>query len=485
MENKTNILLVNPPYDIKKYMGGLGKIGWVFPPIGLLYIASYIREKNDSLNVKIYDSQVEKRNFFRLLENFKPSIVGITCQSALVYSALKVAEDIKKLYPNTKIIVGGVHPSIRPQDLIKSENIDLVIRGEGEETFLEVCNKIQSGKSLKNVLGITYLNDGKMVSTPDRPINKNLDVYPMPALDLIPINKYRISPDLRTGARLGLILTSRGCPYNCLFCANKLLTKRTYRLKSIEGVIEEIEYYIKEYNINQLMIIDDNFAVNRKRTMELCHEFIKRGYPKKFKWWAEARVDCLDEELLRTMKRAGCTILSFGLESGNQRLLDYIKKGITIPQIVKAVKLIKKVGIKSRASIILGLPTETRKESLRSIKFAYKLPLDQVRFSIATPFPGTELWDIAIKEGKIDPNNIDWTRLSLMGGYTSQGPLYYPEGRSPKEIKRLQTRANYFFYLKPRVILGFFNRIKSPSDFANLLKGFIHFTKSSIFKGRN
>jgi radical SAM superfamily enzyme YgiQ (UPF0313 family) len=265
-----------------------------------------------------------------------------------------------------------------------------------------------------------------------------------------------------------------------MFCANKLLTERTYRLRSITSVIDEIEYLLKHYKINQLMIFDDNFAVDKKRTLELCSEFVRRGYPGKFNWWAETSVDVLDEEILMAMKKAGCSIISLGLESGNQRLLDMIKKKITLEQTRKIVELIHQVGIKSRASFILGLPSETRSESQETIKFAYSLPLDQVRFSLATPFPGTELWDIAIKEGRIDPENIDWTKLSLMGGYTDFLPLYYPEGRSAEEMKRLQKKANLFFYLRAKIVWGYLMRIKKPDDLVSIVKGFLHFMKASF-----
>ena len=165
----------------------------------------------------------------------------------------------------------------------------------------------------------------------------DLENYPMPALDLVPIEKYRISPDMRTGSRLGLIITSRGCPYNCMFCSNKLLTERTYRLRSIRSVIDEIEYLLTHYKINQLMIFDDNFAVDKKRTLALCAEFVSRGFPEKFNWWAETSVDVLDEEILTAMKNAGCSIISLGLKSGNQRLLDLINKKITLEQTRKIV----------------------------------------------------------------------------------------------------------------------------------------------------
>jgi radical SAM superfamily enzyme YgiQ (UPF0313 family) len=475
-----NILLVNPPYDITRYMGGLAKVGWVFPPVGLLYIAAFCRARNPALRVHIYDSQVDERDFREVVQELRPAVVGITCQSALVYSTLETARLVKELC-SPLVVVGGVHASLRPQDLLAAPQVDLVVHGEGEETFLELCERVARGEALDGVAGTAFRDPaGGVTSIPERPRVANLDTFPMPALDLVPIERYRISPDMRTGSRLGLIITSRGCPYDCIFCANKLLTDRSYRLRSIDSVLEEIDYYLEHYRITQLMIFDDNFAVNKRRTLELCEAFIAKGYPEKFSWWTEARVDVLDEEILTAMKRAGCAILSMGLESGSQRLLDLIRKNITLEQTRKTVALIRKVGIKSRASFILGLPTETRAESQQTIRFAYSLPLDQVRFSIATPFPGTELWDIAVQEGKVDPATIDWTKLSLMGGYADFLPLYYPEGRSAMELKKLQRRANLFFYLRPRIIAGYLGRIKSPGDFLSICKGFYHLLRATL-----
>jgi len=475
------ILLVNPPYDIARYMGGLAKVGWVFPPVGLLYIAAYIRKHELSWDVRIYDSQVEEKEFAAFVRELKPDVVGITCQSALVYSTLETAAIIKGINPGTLTVVGGVHATLRPQDLLKDRNVDLVVRGEGEETFLEICRAYQHGGAYAGIDGISFCGSAsETIHTTDRALAEDLDAFPMPALDLVPIERYRISPDMRTGSRLGLIITSRGCPYACIFCSNKLLTKRTYRLRSIASITQEIDYYLEHYRINQLMIFDDNFAVDKKRTLELCEEFVRKGYPEKFNWWTEASVNVLNEEILAAMKRAGCSIISLGLESGSQRLLDLIGKEITLEQTRKTLETIRAVGIRSRASFILGLPTETRLESRQTIKFAYDLPLDQVRFSIATPFPGTELWDIAVREGKIDPETIDWTKLSLMGGYADYLPLYYPDGRSAEELRHLQRRANLLFFIRPRIIWGYFKRIKSFDDAASILNGFYRLIRATL-----
>jgi len=250
-------------------------------------------------------------------------------------------------------------------------------------------------------------------------------------------------------------------------------------MHSIARVCEEVDNLISKYNVTQLFIQDDNFAVSKKRAKELCLQFINRKFNKKVSWWAEARVDCVDEELLNLMAQAGCKIISYGLESGNQRLLDLIKKDITIEQTKKTVAMTKKAGIDIRASFILGLPTETRKESLQTIKFAKELGINQVRFALATPFPGTKLWDIAQEEGTLDLN--DWRRFSLMSGYSKGLPIYTPKERDPKELAKLQRYANLSFYLRPQVILTYMRRMTNYHAFRDISSGAVRFIKASLF----
>jgi len=250
----------------------------------------------------------------------------------------------------------------------------------------------------------------------------------------------------------------------------------------VERVCSEVETLVGEYNITQLFVLDDNFAVDRKRAKELCREFVRRGFNKKFSWWAEARVDCIDEELLSLMAQSNCKIISYGLESGNQRLLDLINKKITLEQIEKAVDMTKKVGIDIRASFILGLPTETREESLKTIRFAKKLKIDQVRFALATPFPGTKLWDIAEEEGTL--NFSDWRQFSLMSGYSKGPPIYATKGRDPKELARLQRYANLTFFLRPRVIMVYLRRMKSIRAIKDITCGAIRFIMAAVFPNR-
>ncbi|MBA7634992.1 hypothetical protein ES703_42592 [subsurface metagenome] len=311
---------------------------------------------------------------------------------------------------------------------------------------------------------------------------RNLDDLPPPAIDDLMKDGYTVSPDMRTGDKIGAIITSRGCPFDCIFCANRLLTKGLYRTHSVERVCSEIENLIEKCNITQLFVYDDNFAVDKKRAKELCREFIGRKFHTKLSWWAEARVDCVDEELLSLMAQANCKIISYGLESGNQRLLDLINKKITLEQIEKTVNITRKAGIDIRASFILGLPTETREESLRTIRFAKKLKIQQVRFALATPFPGTKLWDIAQEEGSL--NFSDWRQFSLMSGYAKGLPVYCPKGREPKELAKLQRHANLTFFLRPRVIMVFLRRMKSFGAIKDIIAGAIRFVIASVFPNR-
>lgn len=474
------VLLINPSYDIKRYMGKLSKIAFVFQPIGLTYIAAHLRSKH--IEVKIYDSQIEGEPIQKVVKEFDPEIIGITCVTFLVYSTIELSKLLKEEFPDKTIIVGGVHPTIRPQDFLHEDTIDYVAVGEGELTMYEFVRAIESGQAPASVPGIMCMRSGKVVVASPRGLIKNLDDLPAPDIDDLVKDGYQTSVDNKTGDKVAVILTSRGCPFNCIFCANQLLTKGKYRAHSIKRVCSEIENLITKRDVTQLFVFDDNFAVNKKRAKKLCREFIRRGFHTKLSWWAEARVDCVDQELLSLMAQANCKIISYGLESGNQRLLDFIEKGITLEQIREVVNMTRKAGIDIRASFILGLPTETRKESLRTIKFAKELGIDQVRFALATPFPGTKLWDIAQSERGLDIT--DWRRFSLMAGYSKGLPCYAPKGREPRELAKLQRHANLMFFLAPRVIRVYLRRMTNLRSFLDISLGAVKFIRASLFPDR-
>ena len=475
------ILLINPPYNIENYYGKLSSLAFIFPPVGLTYLAGFIRKNGHQ--VYIYDFQVEEQNFYDFLKKFRPDLAGITCQTALFYNTLKLAKEIKKEFSEIPVIVGGSHASYRPHDFFESPDIDLVARGEGEITLSEVLDHYERGNpELKDIKGITYRDQREITDNPPRELIKNLDILPMPAIDLLPLGKYRVSPDNYLGGRVGLITTSRGCPFNCIFCACKQAFNRTYRPRTLDSVFEEIEYYVKNFQVSELFIMDDCFALDKKRAIEFCDRMISAGYNKNILWWCQTRVDVVDEELLSKMKEAGCKIVSFGIESGVQKLLNVISKKTTLPQIRKAVKLAKKAGLEPRGSFILGLPEETFFDSLKTIFFALSLPLVQAKFGLATPYPGTKLWDIALSEGQVKEEGEDWNRFTQMAAYTKYNPPYVPKGRKFRELKMLQKFANMIFYLKPTVIISFLKRIKNFQDLKYFVKAVFTFLMASVIK---
>lgn len=475
------ILLINPPYSIENYYGKLSDLAFIFPPVGLTYLAAYARQFGHQL--AIYDFQVEQRDFDDFIKEFNPDLVGITCQTALFYNTLNLADKIRQTFPKVPIMVGGAHPSYRPKDFFENQSIDIAVRGEGEETLMDLINHYENGSiSLAEIKGISFRQDDKIIHNANRELIKNLDKLPMPAIDLLPLEKYRVSPDNYLGGRAGLISTSRGCPFGCIFCACKEAFNRTYRARCLDNVFDEIEYYLKNYQVSELFVMDDCFGLDKDRAIRFCQGMIERGYHKKVLWWCQIRVDRVDEELLSHMKAAGCKIISFGIESGVQRILDTIAKRVTLEQIERAVTIAKESGLEPRGSFIIGLPTETFVDSLKTILFSLKLPLSQAKFGLATPYPGTELWEIALAEGQVRDQGEDWNRFTQMAAYTKYRPSYIPCGRRAFELILLQKFANIIFYFKPSVVFSFIKRIKSFDDCKFFLRSLFKVITSSIGK---
>lgn len=470
------ILLVNPPCDPSiGYGKSLSKMTFVFPPIGLMYLASYI-ERENNVQVKIFDSQVDSKNLIEEIRKFKPQIVGITAQTAQYPIVVQLSKEIKDQFPEITIIIGGSHPTVLPHEPASNPNIDITVIGEGEVTLSEIIKYKTNQIPLKQIQGIAYQDQGKVILNPARPLIKDLNSLPMPAVHLIDLNKYRCSPDNQIGNKTAVITTSRGCPFNCSFCAMKDKFQRKYRVRSLESIEAELDYY-KNHGVDSLFIMDDLFTLNKQFIQRFCNLFQDKKY--NFKWWAQTRADCIDMEMLKAMKKAGCSILSFGIESGSDRILKIIKKGITTAQIKKAVIMTRKAGIVSRGAFILGLPEETFWESLKTIWFALRLPLHRAKFGLLVPYPGTEVWFLALAEGQVKETGENWMRFSPMWGYSKLPPSYVPKGRNPKILGFLQRFANFIFYLKPSVIwdiITYYNKNRKWNDLLFAVRTFLRAT---------
>ncbi len=462
------VLLVNPDYDIERYMGRhFGKMAWVMPPMGLLYLAA--RLEHEGIEVEVFDAQIERRSLKDALVSFAPDIVGLTCASALVESCIAAAKLTKAQDPTTLVIVGGVHPTVRPEDLLSSQNIDVAVRGEGLETIVELAKKASVPYDFAAIDGISFRTDGAISHTKNRPLVQDVDSFPFPARHLLPMDQYRMSPDLSLRRPFDIIFTAYGCPYDCVFCGAQTVMGGSFRMRSINNVMDEIDLVINKNKIRSLLVGDDNFMISQERTLEFCDNYASRGHHKTVPWQIATRVDSVDQRSLEAVKNAGCYLVSFGIESGVKRSLNTAEKGIDVETSERAVRLAKEAGLIVRATFILGLPGETRSESLETIRFAQGMPLDQLRFALATPYPGTRLWQIAIDEGAKEIE--DWMALSSMAGYRPEELFYVPKGRQSEELKKLQRRANFNFYFRPRIMYGFLKRIRSFEDITEYGRG--------------
>jgi radical SAM superfamily enzyme YgiQ (UPF0313 family) len=317
------------------------------------------------------------------VKEFSPKYVGISMHTGTYRSCLIIAKKIKEILPEVKIILGGPHPSILPEECLRHEFIDFIAIGEGEETLLELIED----KPHPDILGLGFKSGGISKINPKRPFIENLDLLPFP-------DRINIFPKPKD-EELDSIITSRGCPFACTFCASKKIWGQKTRFRSIDDVFKEIMVMYDQFGIKRLHFKDDTFVLNKKRILDLCNRITDAGL--KIKWTCDTRVDNLDEATLRLMKNAGCVRLKIGVDSGSDKILKKVKKGITTDQIKRGVDLIKKVGIKFTVYLLIGFPGETEEDIRETLEVARKLDANYNSLSIVAPYFGTEIYEDFIK----------------------------------------------------------------------------------------
>ena len=426
---KPRVTLVNPAAPVGAAMH------LPFALLGLGYLAAVL-EKNQ-YQVDVIDCQVLKLSFedFRSeISKRQPNIVGVTSSTLTYQSALKLVKIAKEACPNCITVTGGSHVTFWDDKAFEEcPELDIVVRREGENTLLELAQRIEAGESYDDVIGTTCRKDNKIVRNPDRPYIEDLDSLPFPARHLWPMERFREYEDIL------YLATSRGCVYWCEFCATVRMHGRKYRMRSPENVVEELESLHKTYGISKFTFCDDAFTVDQSRTEALCNQILKRGL--KIEWNCGTRVDMLTKELLVKMKEAGCISVWFGVESGSQQVLDAMKKGITPELTMKVFGWVRELGLKPIPNVILGFPSETKESAWKTIKFVEKISPDDVGFyNVATPFPGTPMYDQVKEKG--------WLRVTDFDKYDTTKPIFETPTLSMKDLGKLREGAFHHFYLR-------------------------------------
>ena len=381
------VLLINPPES--------GRGDYSTPPLGLLYIAAVL--KKDGIGVELIDGYlagwqgIEKR-----LDGYRPTIVGITCHTYSRAKALKVARLVKEKAPGALVVFGGAHATIMHRQILEHyPYVDVAVRGEGERTFLEICQ----ARPLGQIDGIAYREGGQIRINPDRKLIANLDELPFPAWEMVDLSKY--PPDgsgVYNGIDIGRepcvpVVFSRGCIGSCIFCCDKALWKR-WRRRSAANMADELELLAKKYGVRRITFNDDLFTADRRAAMEVCEEIIKRGIRVVFE--ITSRVDTLNEDLLKALKKAGCFKICFGIESASPELLERMKKETDVEAAAHAIELTKSMGIRTSALLIAGNVGETRQTINQTIDFLNRTSPDEIGLANGLRIlPGTELYEHA------------------------------------------------------------------------------------------
>jgi len=440
---KVLLIYIEEPKDV---YGRYSDVGSYLPPLGLATIAAIL--ERDSHKIKIIDNSVMRWHIPQIIQKvaeFNPDCVGFSATTPMLPFTKKVAKGIKERLKEIQLVIGGSGITADKKTIWDSV-IDYGVYGEGDYTFLELITNLDQKRKVDNIRGIILNTDVQRINPPRASI-ENLDELPIPAYHLLPkLKNYRIDPDRSIDFPIGTIVTSRGCPYNCIFCDHSTFSRK-FRAHSAERVVDEMKLLVNKFGVKEIDFEDDLFIFDKQRVIKICRLLKKEKF--KVKWQCTARANLIDEELVKEMASAGCWLVSIGIESGSQRILNLIKKGITIEQIIKSVMLMDKYGIKVRGYFMINNLSETKEEMAASLKLALSLPLHTIFVCITTPFPNTELWNIAKNYGSF---NKDMNNIELF----SDNPNFITYGFTKEEIIDFNKKFYIKFFFRPKQILKYF-----------------------------
>jgi radical SAM superfamily enzyme YgiQ (UPF0313 family) len=429
------------------------------PPLGLLCIGAALKKRGHK--VKLIDAEAENLNLdklAKLTKNYQPQIIGISATTPTFKKAREAARYLKKNLPKVPIIFGGSHLASFPKISLEFKEIDYGVIGEGEITICELIEAIEKNKDLNQVKGIVFRRNEKIIQTEPREMVHNLDKLSTPAWHLINLKKYRDVMSKRK--QFATMMSSRGCPYNCMWCDPEGRFGKIFRSRSAENILKEIELLHNKYKVKEILFYDDTFSVNRQRIIDLCNNLIAKNWD--LIWECRTRVNLVDEELIKLMAQAGCYRIRFGIESGNDDVLKFVRKGITKEQARKTISWCKKYGIETFTYFMLGLPIETEETMKETINFALELDPDYTTFSPTLVFNrGNDLFKWAAKNGYIAKDY--WERF-VRGENLNLYPLLETDELKKETVHKYSKMAYKNFYFRPKYILKSLKKCKDLSE---------------------
>jgi radical SAM superfamily enzyme YgiQ (UPF0313 family) len=459
-----DILLINPPLDFDIYENEFGRLVYrsTMPNLGLLYNASALVDKGYKVEVIDFEAENYSEEKINKYVNYIDA-VGITINAYTLKNSAKISALFKQKDKDLKIIIGGPLCSIQPKQTLNDSNADICVRGEGERVIGKIVEAINGKRKYDTLPGVYYKKNNEIKNGPPSEIIKDLDSISFPARHLVEKYEYGLIAGVSaTKRKVASMVTTRGCPYGCKFCCVTNISK-SYRMRSIENVIEELEELNNKYK--SVFILDDNFLIDKKRAIKIMDLIIEKKYDFEF-WVAGVRADAADEELFKKMKKAGVKTIGIGIESGNQDVLDFYNKRITIDDIKKAVKLSRKAGFYTQGNFIVGAPIETKEHLEKTYKMATKLPLDIAFFSSLQYYKGSELWNDIFNEGKVKEDEY------LVKADSKRGLSNF----TYEELERWCTEASNRFFMRPKFVIDQIIQSFIRKDFSIFKKGMQYIT---------
>ena len=455
------VLLINPPLDSVFRDGHVSPVtSYLFynsAPLGLLYIGAMLERTGEV--VRVLDAAAEKLDIpetVQRVRDFAPDVVGIGSTTVVFESARELAQALKAVLPEVPLVLGGYHVSLLPKEAMSEPAFDVGVIHEGEHTMLELLEHYRGERELSDIEGIVYRDkSGSVQFTAHRTEFRKLDDLPYPARHLLPADQYKPVPVDEHAMPKFAMVTSRGCPHACGFCQK---ANSGYRSRSAEAVVDEMEHLVRDFGARDIAIVDSLFCANKKRVMKVCEEIQRRGV--KVSWTCSSRVEVVDLEMLQAMKDAGCWRTRFGVESGSDRVLDFISKGITKEKIRNAITWADQVGLRPKAFFMVGHLPDTPDTIRETIEFAKSIPLHDVTVQINTLLPKTPQMEVWEREGE------KWGRVinRTTDEKSFWEPTYVPWGMESEDLIRFHRQFYREFYFRPEILARHLEAIHSVRD---------------------